>query len=304
MQPISNAAGKLSIDRLDAQAITALEGEFNFLQLVNGGEIWQDLRFLSPYARKIWRLRVSGICDSFAGLEELTQLRHLDLDDYVPAPVFDFSRFVHLEFVRMGWSAKMMTAQLFSLPQLREISLLSFKAPNCDAIGLAGKLQKLKLRYSAVDSLDGLGACKALEELRLTSVKKLTSLNGIEACPALKLIEIEKGPELARVDESLQKCTALTEVLLGGKFEVATLAWIRANPMMRRFRSDAMVLDIDWNVLFGAHDLREVAFIHAPGVLPGDDEIKTLAGDHGKNVQWIEHGGTRRAPWIELHFKK
>lgn len=69
---ISNTAGTLSIDRLDAQAITALEGEFSFLQLVNGGEIWQDLRFLSPYARKISRLRVSGVCDSFAGLEELT----------------------------------------------------------------------------------------------------------------------------------------------------------------------------------------------------------------------------------------
>ncbi len=284
--------------------MSALEGDFDLLQLVNGGEVWLNLRFLAPYVHKISRLRVSGICDSFAGLDALTGLVHLDLDDYDPAPVFDFSPLKNLEFVRMGWSSKMMVSQFFSIPRLREISLLGFKAVNCEGIGAASKLRTLKLRHSTLESLEGLAGCESLEELRLIAVKKLPSLNGIEGCKALKVIEIEKGSILENVDESLQKCTALTEVLLVGKFEVATLQWIRTNPMIRRFRSDAVVLEIDWNVLFGAPELREIAFTHIPDVLPTDDEIKKIAHSQGKHLQWIEHGGTRRVPWIEFHFKE
>lgn len=301
---ISNIAGKLSIDRLDAQASAALEGQFDFVQLTNGGEIWHDLRFLSPYAHKIARLRVSGICDSFAGLDALTQLLHLDLDDYVPAPVFDFSPFEKIEFVRMGWASKMKAVPFFSLPHLRDISLLGFKAPDCSNIGLAARLQKLKLRHGAVDCLEGLGGCKSLEELRLISVKKLSSLNGIEACPSLRIIDIAKGPELQNIDVSLDRCVGLTQVLLGGKFDVASLAWIRANPMMHSFRSDARVLDVDWHALFGARNLQEIAFIHRPGALDSDEAIKALASTYGKNLHWIEHGGTRAAPSVELHFKE
>jgi hypothetical protein len=301
---ISKTGGKLSIDRLDPQAITALEGEFDFLQIVNGGEVWKDLYFLGPYAHKVKGLRVSGICDGFAGLNALTQLAQLDIDDYPPDPVVDFSPLVHLATVRMGWSSKMKAVPFFSLPCLQEVDLISFKAMDCNNIGLANRLLKLQLRHGSLESLDGLGGCTVLEELRLKSVRKLTSLHGIERCKELKVIEFVKGSVLQHIDESLSELSGLTEVLLEGKFDVPTLGWIRHNPLLARFRSDAPVLDIDWSALFGAPHLWEVAFVYQSGALPPDEEIKSMASMHGKTLHWIEHGGTRKVPWIELHFRR
>jgi hypothetical protein len=94
---------------------------------------------------------------------------------------------------------------------------------------------------------------------------------------------------LENISESLRKCAALTQVLLVGKFEVASLQWIRFNPMMQRFRSDAVVLEIDWNDVFDASHLNEIAFAHTPDMLPSDDEIKAIARSHGRDLQWIEH---------------
>lgn len=299
-----NIGGTLSIDRPDEDAFFRVSNEnFDLLQLVNGGEIWHDLEFLIPHRQKIRRLRVSGIFDGFHGLEQLTELTHLNLEDYSPSPVFDFSSLRKLQFCQMGWSPKFAGNTVFSLPELREVSLLKYRGTNCAEIGVAKRLRSLKLRRGRLESLDGIAGCESLEELRLMQVKGLTSLAGIETCKTIKVVEIEKGSALAGVAESLRQCSKLTEVLLEGDFEVADLAWIQTNPGMTRFRTDAIVRDVDWNTLFGAPDLFEIAFKYAPRNLPSDDEIKAIATSLGKHVKWLEHGGTQRSPWIEVHFK-
>jgi hypothetical protein len=169
---------------------------------------------------------------------------------------------------------------------------------------LAKKLRVLKLRHSKLESIEGIDACEMLEELRLIQVKGLSSLGEIGACRSLRVIEIEKGSKFVDIAESLTQCSKLTQVLLEGDFEIADLKWMRSNPNMIRFRTDAVVLDVDWNLLFGLAKLREIAIKHIPGTLQSDEEIKAIAGSHGRDIQWIEHGGTRRSPWVEIHFRE
>lgn len=297
--------GILSIDRPDEEAISRIsQGDFDLLQLVNGGEIWHDLQFLVPHRRKIHGLRVSGIFDGFRGLNELTELVHLNLEDYSPNPVLDLSSLTKLQNCKMAWSPKIVGNAFFSIPALRDISLMKYRGRSCAEIGLAKGLRRLTLRHAKLESLNGIAGCELLEELRLIQVKGLSSLAGIEACKALHVLEIEKGSRLPDVAESLQQCSSLTEVLLDGDFEVTHLAWIQANPQMTRFRTDAAVLDINWDALFGAPRLSEIAFKYVPHTLLPDDEIKAIATSHSKHVQWVEHGGTKRSPWIEIHFRK
>ena len=296
--------GTLSVDRPDEDAVTRiLQDDFDLLQLVNGGVVWHDLQFLSPCKQKIRRLRTSGIFDGFRGLETLTDLVHLNLEDYSPDPVFDFSPLAKLEFCKMGWSPKIVGKAFFSIPNLREVSLLKYKGHDCAEIGLAKKLRCLELRRGMLESLDGIAGCSSMEELRLFQVKGLSSLAGIEKCRSLKVIEVEKGSVLTNVAQSLRQCSALTEVLLDGGFELADLGWIKANSGMTRFRSDAIVLDVDWHALFGATKLLEISFRYAPHALQSDDEIKAIAATYGRHVQWIEHGGTKRSLWLEVHFR-
>ncbi|MFZ6732651.1 hypothetical protein ACO0LG_12070 [Undibacterium sp. Ji42W] len=293
----------LSISGTDENSVRRIsEFKFDLLQLVNGGEIWHDLRFLIPFKNNIKKLRVSGIFNGFLGLEMLSELTQLDLEDYPPLPVVDLSSLIELRICKMGWSPKIFGERFFSIPVLEEISITRYRGVNCVEIGLAKKLRHLKLRHGKLESLNGIEGCSLLEEMRFIKVTGLTSLDGIAACKALRVIEIEKGSVIENIAESFFGCSNLTEVFLEGDFEIANLSWIEKNPNMTKFRADAVVLNIDWHKLFGAPKLDEIAFRHIPNALCSDDEIKDIAKSQGKKIQWIEHGGIRRLPWVEIHF--
>lgn len=300
-----NIGGTLSVDRLDEDAKRHISDDtYDLLQLVNGGEIWNDLQFLIPYARKIRKLRISGIFNNFAGLDKLTELSHVNLEDCEPRPVLDLSPLSKLQSCKMGWSPRIIGSAFFSIPELQHVSLFKYAAQDCMEIGLADKLRSLILRHGSLGSLIGISGCEPLEELRLIKMKGLVLLEEIAKCRALRILEIEKGAAFIDISASLEKCSSLMEVLLDGDFEISCLSWLNANTKMTRFRSDAVVLDVDWTCIFEAPKLFEISFKHRPGMLQTDDEIKKIANHSGKQVQWIEHGGSRRAPWIEIHFNK
>ncbi|HEY5994116.1 MAG TPA: hypothetical protein VIU46_05885 [Gallionellaceae bacterium] len=299
-----NINGTLSIGRFDHDAVRQLSaGNYDLVQLVNNGLEWADLEFLSAYTHKIHRLRLGwGVYNSLAGLEKLTELTYLDLDDLPPDPVYDFSSFSNLQVCKMRWSPKLDQQSFFSLPNLNQVALMWCKTKDCTQIGFAHKLRTLELRFGVVSSLDGLSNCKSLEELRIIRVKGLTSLDEIAKLTHLKTLEIDKGSKFSEVARSLSQCSNLAEVLLEGDFEITDLEWIRKNARLTRFRSDATVQNVDWHAVFNAPALSEIAFAYTPGGLMNDGDIKTIAESCGKPVRWIEHGGTRRRPWVEIHF--
>ncbi|MES2040997.1 MAG: hypothetical protein V4495_24535 [Pseudomonadota bacterium] len=295
----------LSINGIDDPAMRRLaDCEFELIQIINGGKVWQDLNFLIPFKDKIKKLRVTGIVNGFLGLDMLNALTELDLDDYFPLPVVDFSTLSQLEICKMGWSSKMQGKNFFSIPRLEKISLARFKAENSEEIGLAKKLKCLELRHGTLGSLRGLEGCCMLEELRLIKVSGLTSLDGLDACKALKIIEIEASGRIENITACLERFSNLTCVLLEGDFALNSLAWVANNPGLTSLRADVVIPNIDWRTLFSAPKLEDLALKYKPGSLCTNEEIKNIATSCGKHIQWIELGGTRRAPWIEIHFKK
>ena len=296
--------GTLSVDRPDAMAIDRIaRGGFELLQLVNGGEEWSTLEFLAPHRQKVRRLRISGLFKRFTGLDQLTELAELDLGDAPPDPMRDFSALCKLESCKLAWTSKILAETFFALPRLSKLFLLRYRHTDCSQIGLAGQLKVLELTQPRLSSLGGLDGCTSLEALKMIQVRGLFSLDGIERCPSLRVLDIEQGSAFKDAAGSLQRCSSLEEVLLDGNFEISNLGWMRSNPRIAKFRTDAVVLDVDWHVLFGLPGLHEIAIRHVPGALRSDDDIKEIARSFGKQVQWIEHGGTRRAPWVEVHFR-
>ncbi len=296
---------EISIGRKDESTMHRLErSEFDLLRIVNGGEIWQDISFLIPFKDKIKKLHVSGIVNGFFGLGELDALTELDLGDYSPSPVVDFSTLSKLGTCKMGWSSKMKGKNFFSIPALEKISLAGYKAENGVEIGLAKRLKCLELRHSRLDNLQGLEGCQLLEELRLIRVSGLTALDALQTCKALKIIEIDTGSRIENIAASLVHCSNLTQVFLAGDFTLGSLTWVTQNPGLTSLRTDALVSNIDWQILFAAPKLADLALKYEPGSLCTDEEIKNIAKSCGRHIQWIEHGGTRRSPWVEIHFKK
>lgn len=275
----------------------------DLLQLVNGGTMWQDLRLLVADRAEVTRLRVSGLIHAFKGLEQLCELVELDLEDYAPSPVRDFSPLQQLTVCKMGWYPKLDAAAFFSLPRLSEVSLLRYRAQDFSSIGLAKRLKVLRLRWGHVKSLRGIEGCSHLEELRLTHLRGLESLEGIESCNDLRVLELESRGPLRDVHLTLGRCRGLKEVLLEGTFELPDLGWIALNPALERFRSDVAVLNVDWQSAFSAPALHELAFRYQPNSLQDDSSILAAGECAGRRIAWLEHGGTKGAPWIEVHFR-
>ncbi|KAB2841039.1 MAG: hypothetical protein F9K47_12235 [Burkholderiales bacterium] len=163
-------------------------------------------------------------------------------------------------------------------------------------------MKALTLRHSKLLSLKGIETCSQLEELRLLRVKGLRSLDGVEHCTQLRILEIDRGSAPVGVADVLCRLEGLEEVYFEGDFVLEHLRWLVRNRQMRSFRSDAVVIDVDWTKVFESPLLREIAFRHQPGALQRDTDIAQIAASFGRPLKWVEHGGTSKRPWVELHF--
>ena len=282
----------LSIDRWDDTSERAVAaGGYELLQLISGTETWVDLRFLAPYSAVVRHLRVSWLLRSCKGLDLLTELCSLNLGDRPPTPIRSLASLKCLRSCKMGWAKRIDGRAFFALPELREVSLLGYSADDCSDIGLATNLNSLTLRHSRLRSLVGIASCKDLQ-----------CLDGVERCARLRILDVQRGSPLAGVADTLSKLGGLEEVYLEGDFEVEHMRWLGQNPRMTSLRSDAVVTNIDWVNVFESPMLREVAFRYQPGVLQGNREILDAGTSLGRPLKWIERGGTRKRPWVELHF--
>ena len=260
------------------------------------------MKFLVPFKEHVKNLLASGVFNGFAGLDGLTELVCLNLGDYSPDPVFDLSSLGKLEICKMGWSKKISGEKFFSLPKLREVSLFNYKNDDLLEIGATKNLVKLSLRYGSVKQFIGLCNCDKLEVINIINVRNIESINGIECCRSLKTVDFCNLNVACDISAIFYNCSELINVSVGGSAFFNDLDWIKSNKKVAKIRSDSVVRKIDWEVIFGAPELNEIAFKFVPGNIKTDIEIRAISRANGKNLKWIEHGGTKKSPWIELHF--
>jgi len=293
----------LSLEHPDADAFSRLSGnDFDAVQLLNGGEIWRDVRSLVQFKEKVRDLRVLAVVKGFRGLDELTELVCLNLEDSPPLPVVDLSRLQNLRDCKFGWSPRLVARSFFSLPNLERISIYRYVAPTCSEVGLAKRLREATFRHGTIGSLEGVQGCTDLEILRLVRVRELTSISPLSACKRLRILDIDEGPEIHGLP-ILGELPNLEEVLLSGRFELESIEWMRGLQDLQRFRSDALVRSIDWTIPFSLPKLTDFATRFVPGSSLSVADFKRLAGSSGRSVL-VEFGGTRRSPWVELTISR
>lgn len=105
---------------------------------------WKTFEPLIPFKDKIKCLRISGGPDSSKGLDKLTGLEDLDLDDF-PKPAIDFRKLPKLKKLSVLWDRTRRTSYLAN-PNLEYLKVDSFGDKDLSVLSELTKLTCLDIR--------------------------------------------------------------------------------------------------------------------------------------------------------------
>lgn len=279
-----------------SEAETALaEGHFDVLSIQAG--TWGDFSFLQPYAGKIRRLLVASGVDAYKGLEVLTELTEIDLEE-APSPALDLLAFQKLEKCYLRWHKKY-PKEFFALPQLAEATLANYPGSDCTAIGQAAGLRKLDLRKGSVASLAGLEHVAGLQHLSLSHMKELQDISAVAKAP-LQMLHIEKCPKLVDVD-FIRRLSSLRELFIDcGGSGFADLRWLSSMEHLIDLLIAVPVQEIDWNIVFAMPALQRVVINTHEGYQLDEQALLACAQAHGRIVDNFTRAGTKIQPAVKF----
>lgn len=276
-----------------AEALAA--GKFDVLSIHAGS--WGDFSDLAPYAGKIKRLLVGSAVDSYKGLERLTELTEIDLEE-APSPALNLLAFQKLEKCYLRWHKKY-TREFFALPGLKEITLANYAGVDCADIGMAAGLRKLDLRKGSVTSLSGLEKLAGLQHLEVSYMKELQDISAVSAAP-LQVLHIEKCPKLEDVD-LVRGMTGLQNLFIDcASPGFADLRWLGKMGQLYDVLIAVPVQEIDWNIIFAMPNLQRVVINTHEGYQLDEGALLACAKEHGRTVDNFIRAGTKTLPAVKF----
>lgn len=282
-----------------AQAISAIEaGGFDELS-VNTGE-WKNFEPLMPFVNQVRRLSVTSPVTSFRGIEKLTKLVSLELDD-APNPPLDILQLRQLECCYLRWHKKYPKA-FFELPRLREITLVGYSDSNCENIGLATGLVELDLRQGAVKSLSGLERLGKMRSLSLAYMKNLQDVSAVAGLTEMEVLHIEKCPKVMDI-AFVEQFNDLRVLFLDcGSSGFQDLRWLSKFTKLVELLIAVPVQSPDWSVVFAVPKLRDVVINTRPGYKLKDDELIAKATSIGRELTNLVRAGKKDCPAFKFRM--
>jgi hypothetical protein len=278
----------------EAEAAVA-DGRFDILSIQAGN--WGDFSFLAPHAGTIKRLLIAGGVESYRGLEKLTELTEIDLEE-APGQALDLLAFQKLEKCYLRWHKKYPKA-FFALPRLAEVTLANYPGKDCADIGMAAGLRKLDLRKGSVTSLSGLEQATGLQHLSLAYTKELQDISAVAKSP-LQVLHLEKCPKLAEID-LIRGLTKMRELFVDcASPGFADLRWLGRMENLADVLIAVPVQQIDWSILFAMPALQRVVINTHEGYGLDEEALLACAKAYGRQVDGLTRAGTKAHPAVKF----
>lgn len=277
-----------------AAAIAA--GDFDYLS-INQGDLG-NFDFLGEFANRIKRLRVVSPSESYQGLEKLTGLVEIDLEEVLNPPL-DLLVFKELERCYLHWHKKY-SKDFFALQRLTEATLSNYTCKDCTDISQARKLVRLDLRKGSAESLKGIERLSELQHLSLAYMRNLQDVSSASALQQLEVLHIEKCPKVLDVD-FIRDLPNLKKLFIDcGSDGYADLKWMAKLDALIAVLIAVPVQSVDWNIIFALPSLQRVVINTHPGYQLTDEDLFAYAKSHGRVLDNYMRAGTKKHPALKF----
>lgn len=151
-----------------------------------------NLQFLKEISSHLTKLIcVHNVTCDFKILEELTELKHLYLEEFnSKSQVINMKYLQNLEYLNVKWSKKMIG--LNHLENLKELELRGVSIENLESTYLPKNLRQLTFIDANLISLECISNLMYLEEMTLYNLKRIRGIEAISNCHQLRKLTIEK----------------------------------------------------------------------------------------------------------------
>lgn len=240
---------------------------------------WRTFEPLLPFRDKIKCLRVSGGPESSKGLDKLSGLEDLDLDDF-PKPAVDFRKLPKLRKLKVLWDRSRKTCNLAN-PNLEYLQVDTFGDKDLSVFSELSKLVSLDIRQGSLQSLSGIENLHSLRSLYLIRLRNFIDISGLEACGGLEVLDCRFLPKLSDV-EAVRMLARLKSLELDAEnASLSDLKFLGSMPDLERLMLTVQAGDIDWHLIANHPSLKSIAITaHAEyGQSDGDIEEILNSGD-------------------------
>lgn len=175
-------------------------------------------------------------------------------------PLLDARAFTALTSISQIWDAKL---DLGDAAALRKLFLDRYAPGDKDlgALPAATHVNELGLLRPGVTSLAKLDRFPALEALRLTMAKSLTSVKDLSGCRGLRELEIDGGKKIQDLHATLSDCRRLERLVLMNVSDLQDVRFVEHMPALRWLNlMGTQVVDGDMTPLIEHPKLEYVVF--------------------------------------------
>lgn len=246
---------------------------------------WSTFEPLLAYKKKIKRLHVSGAGgpESSKGLDELTDLEELDLDDF-PNPAVDFRKLSKLRKLKVLWDRSRKTCNLAN-PNLESLQIDSFGDKDLTVLSELSKLVYLDIRQGSLQSLSGIAKLHSLKSLYLIRLRNFGDISDLEACGGLETLDCRHLPKLYEV-EAIRKLSKLRTLELDAEnASISDLSFLGSMPALERLMLTVRAGDIDWSIIAYHPSFKSIAITANAEYGLTDGEIEKILNSGDKRPE-------------------
>jgi hypothetical protein len=190
---------------------------------------WESYKPLVPFMARIEWLRVPFGPDSSRGLDELLNLRKLQVTDALSPPV-DYRRLPRLQWLETLWSKR--SAEYLNHPSLEVLIVHGVGSPGLDWLSDAKSIRTLEIRNGGLRSLRGIEACSLLTVFRASDLKKCFDVDSIMLLEDLHELQIDAPAAKMGCLDWLDRNVHLSELLLSVRVEHVDWHLIASHPSL------------------------------------------------------------------------
>lgn len=243
------------------------------------GVDWHSYEPLLPYANNIKWLRVSLGPDSSKGLDMLTGLEKLALNDY-PKPAPDFRKLPNLRELEVLWDISRKSSYLAN-SNLESLSVDKLGDSDLTAFEELTKLRQFKILQGSLKSLKGIDKLHSLLSLNLILLRRFNDLSELKHAKSLEVLETDSLPNLLEVD-AIKELSNLKRLELDApKATIDNLDWIGSMPKLEKLMLSVMAKSINWQIIANHPSLTWLSIVTHEGYDKTDDEIQNML-----NICW------------------
>lgn len=258
-----------------------------------------DMSFLEKFADTVEEVKVINDDSLANGISYLTKLKRLSIK-FKPKKPFDMSKLVNLEYFFSWWNNNYLK-DLFTLPKLRELSILSYDEENFKNITPNKSIVELTLHQPKIKNLKCINNLDSLKKLEIRKARSLITLSGIEDQTKLERLDIFVAKKINDCSfiGSLTHLKRLSLTDVGGLDDLSFLKHLRN---IEELDLTGIPVKLNWKEIIKLKKLKRLIIVSLAEDAPTDEEIVDLAKKAGKECKSVSRQGRDKMPMIDVRF--